>query len=161
MRCIHATCVRIAGTGVLLCGPPGAGKSDLALRLIDGGALLVADDQVSLERAGDRLLAGCPTALAGLLEVRGLGILPVPSVADMDGEGVPVGLVVRLVEAVDRLPEPQHHNLLGLALPALDLRPFEASAAARVRLAVTALQAGWPLVPARFDHQSATVEPAR
>ena len=71
---VHGTCIAIDGAGVLLRGPSGCGKSDLALRLIDGGAVLVADDRVSLEaRAGD-LVASAPDALAGLLEVRGVGI---------------------------------------------------------------------------------------
>ncbi len=74
---VHATAVAIEGEAVLLRGPSGSGKSDLALRLIDGGAQLVADDQTLLRRAGGRVLASAPPAIAGLLEVRGVGVVRV------------------------------------------------------------------------------------
>lgn len=129
---IHATCVELAGVGVLLRGAPASGKSDLALRLIDGGARLVADDRTDLVRGDGRLLASAPEAIAGLLEVRGIGPVPVAAV-----ESAVVGLVVDLVpdSAVERLPQPAHAEILGLAVPAFDLAPFEASAVAKVRLA--------------------------
>lgn len=133
---LHATCIAIDGAGLLLRGPSGAGKSDLALRLIDGGALLVADDQVLLAAEGGRLIARAPAALAGLLEVRGLGILPVPAAAQ-----APLALVADLVsaEAVERLPEPRRAVIAGIPLPAILLNPFEPSAPAKLRLAVRAL----------------------
>lgn len=135
MSLVHGTCVALAGRGILLRGPSGAGKSDLALRLIDGGAMLVADDQTRLERDGDTLLASPPATIAGLLEVRGLGLVRLPHLASS-----PLHLVVDLVPAaeVERLPEPDTLELLGLALRRLRLAPFEASAAAKVRLAVRA-----------------------
>ena len=101
---MHATCVAVGDAGLLLRGPPGAGKSDLALRLIDGGARLVADDQTELRTEGGRLLARAPEVLAGKLEVRGLGIL------DLDHrDEVPVCLLVDLTPGRDpeRLPEPE------------------------------------------------------
>lgn len=130
---VHATCVSIAGRGVLLRGPSGAGKSDLALRLIDGGARLVADDQVALRPAGGRLIAAAPPALAGLLEVRGLGIVRLPA-----GEPAPLALVVELDPArpVERLPETPVCTLCGVELPLLGLAARHASAAAVVRVAV-------------------------
>ena len=130
---IHASCVEIGGCGVLLRGPPGAGKSDLALRLIDAGARLVADDRVDLRRDGARLRAAAPAAIAGLLEVRGLGILRFDPVAD----AVP-GLVVDLVPGAEvmRLPEPESVEILGIGLALFRLAPFEASIVAKVRLAV-------------------------
>ena len=132
---LHATCIAIGGAGLLLRGPSGAGKSDLALRLIDGGALLVADDQVLLAAEGGRLIARAPAALAGLLEVRGLGILAVPAAAQ-----APLALVADLVPAaVERLPEPRQAVIAGIALPAILLNPFEPSAPAKLRLAVRAL----------------------
>ncbi|WP_040850329.1 HPr kinase/phosphorylase, partial [Nitrospirillum viridazoti] len=75
---VHATCVSVGGAGVLLRGASGSGKSDLALRLVDAGALLVADDQVALaaDPTATLLTATAPERLAGLIEVRGLGILP-------------------------------------------------------------------------------------
>ena len=130
---VHATCVAIEGAGVLLRGPSGAGKSDLALRLIDGGARLVADDQVELVRQDESVLARPPESLAGLLEVRGLGIIRLHHLPD-----APVLLVADLVPAdqVERLPEPATVHLLGCDLPLLHLDPFTASAPAKLRLAV-------------------------
>jgi HPr kinase/phosphorylase len=130
---LHGSAVEWQGSAVLLRGPSGAGKSDLALRLIDGGAQLVADDQVEISRDGEILLAGPPAALAGLLEVRGLGILRI-------GHRAPsrLALVVDLVEEelVERLPEAAQTRLLGVGLPLLRLSPWPASAAGKVRLAM-------------------------
>ena len=119
--------------GVLLRGPSGIGKSDLALRLIDRGAVLVADDQVLLERDGERLLASAPESLAGLLEVRGLGILQFPH-----QEKAPIKLVIDLVEIreMERLPESVTEDFLGISLPLWTLSAREASADIKVRLAM-------------------------
>ena len=131
MALVHGTCIDVAGAGVLLRGPSGSGKSDLALRLIDRGARLVADDQVEVTAAGGKLVAVAPVALAGLLEVRGLGLLRLERAASARLE-----LVVDLVvpELVDRLPEGQMVEIEGVAVPLLRLAPFQASAAAKVRL---------------------------
>ncbi len=136
MTMAHATCVSLSGAGVLLRGPPGCGKSDLALRLIDGGAVLVADDQVSLEARGGKLFARPPDAIAGKLEVRGIGIVTMP----FDTEA-PVILAVDLVapDAVERMPDISRCAYLGIEVPLLALTPFEASAPAKVRLAVRPL----------------------
>jgi serine kinase of HPr protein (carbohydrate metabolism regulator) len=133
MHLVHATCVEIGGHAVLLRGPSGGGKSDLALRLIDGGAMLVADDQTAISVEGGRLFASVPDTIAGLIEVRGLGIVRLPY-----RSRAPLALVVDLVAAkdVDRLPEPSSAVLLGIMLPRLALSAFEASAAAKVRLAM-------------------------
>lgn len=129
---VHASCVEIAGAGVLLRGPPGSGKSDLALRLIDGGARLVADDQVVVTKREGALLASPPPALAGLLEVRGLEVVALPHLASSR-----LRLAVDLVrrEEVERLPPPQRLALAGVALPLAKLCPHDASAPARLRLA--------------------------
>jgi serine kinase of HPr protein (carbohydrate metabolism regulator) len=134
----HGTCVAIEGEAVLLRGEPGSGKSDLALRLIDGGALLVADDQTELSRRADGIVAQAPAAIAGRMEVRGVGILPCPWVAS-----APLRLVVDLVPAgeVERLPEAQTCRYLDVALPLLRLAAFEASAPAKIRFALRALGA--------------------
>jgi serine kinase of HPr protein (carbohydrate metabolism regulator) len=135
---VHATTIAIDGVAVVLRGRPGAGKSDLALRLIDQGAGLVADDQTALVRRGDGVVvASAPPTIAGRLEVRGLGIVEMPAMRD-----VPVGLVVDLVgpPAIERLPEPATAALLGVALPWLQLDPGAPSAAAKVRLAVRQLR---------------------
>ena len=76
---IHGTCVYMNGAGILLRGRSGTGKSDLALRLINDGAQLVADDQVALQIAHGNLLASAPSSLKGLLEIRGVGIIKVCS----------------------------------------------------------------------------------
>lgn len=139
MVTIHGTCVLVSGIGVLLRGASGSGKSDVALRLIDGGALLVADDRVELRRAGDLVAAAPPSAIEGLLEVRGVGILPVPFTAT-----APVGLVVDLVahSHVERLPEPETVRLLDTPVPRLALAAFDASTPAKIRIAAAAVRSG-------------------
>ncbi len=133
---VHGTTVALDGVGVLIRGVSGAGKSDFALRLIDRGARLVADDQTELRRDGARLMATAPGASAGRLEVRGLGIVEVPHQAQAE-----VCLVVDLVSTdnVERLPEPETVTFQGVQLPRLALAAFEASAAAKLRLAVKAM----------------------
>jgi HPr kinase/phosphorylase len=130
---IHATCVALEGLGVLLLGAPGAGKSDLALRLIDAGWDLVADDRVDLTASADGLTASAPEALAGLLEVRGLGILRLPAI-----ERAMVALAVELVapDAVPRLPDERHIGFLGRDVPVVALAPFQASSVKKVQLAL-------------------------
>ena len=113
------------GDGVLLIGPSGSGKSDLALRLLSRGFELVADDCVDIEDG----IAAPPPALAGLLEVRGLGIVRLPYASTAR-----LALVAELGVADERLPAPGHHAGLGLALIRLD--PTAASAAERVVLAL-------------------------
>lgn len=133
METIHGTVVDIDGAGVLLRGPPGSGKSDLALRLIDGGAALVADDRVILFENAGTLAAAAPEQAAGKLEIRGLGIVTLPH-----SPRASLRLVVDLVtpDRIERLPKAAETVLLGVALPVLNLAPFEASAPAKVRLAL-------------------------
>ena len=133
METVHATTVAIDGKGVLLRGPSGSGKSDLALRLIDNGAVLVSDDRTQLAFVSGRVVAGAPDRIAGQLEVRGVGIVRRPSIG-----AAPLGLVVDLVaaDAVERIPPPASVDLMGVAIPHIHLAPFEASAPAKVRLAV-------------------------
>jgi len=135
---IHATCVALPEGGVLLRGESGAGKSDLALRLIDGGARLVADDRTELTRAGETLIARAPATIAGLIEARGVGILRLPP--EQLAREVEVVLVVELVDPtrVERLPEPMRENLLGVSVRRVALAPFEASTPAKIRLALRA-----------------------
>lgn len=130
---LHATAIAVAGRAALLLGSSGSGKSDLALRCLMHGVVdrgravqvaLVADDQVIVQRDAGRLICRPPSAIAGLIEMRGLGIQAVPYVAEAD-----VALVVRLTpDPIERLPEPRSHDLLGLAVPEIQLAPFEASA---------------------------------
>jgi HPr kinase/phosphorylase len=135
---IHGSCVAVDGAGVLFRGPSGSGKSDLSLRLIDEGGALVADDQVLVARGALGLVAACPPAISGRLEVRGVGIMRVPHVAM-----AAILLVVDLVPAaqVERLPRPRRCRLEQVELPLLALFPFEPSAPAKVRLALRSLAA--------------------
>jgi HPr kinase/phosphorylase len=129
---LHATCVAIDGRAVLLLGPSGSGKSDLALRLIDRGAVLVSDDQTDLAATDGTVFASAPTTIAGLIEVRGLGIVALPFVAR-----VPVALAVRLGEPVVRMPETGLTEMFtGLAIPLLRVDSREASATIKVELAL-------------------------
>ena len=135
MKQIHATTIDIAGSGVLLSGPSGSGKSDLALRLIDGGARLVADDRTDLALADGHLVASAPREIAGRMEVRGLGVL--------EKDAVPqtvLTLVVELVdpENVERVPKEATTILLGVDVPVVRLHAFEASAPAKVRAVLMA-----------------------
>ena len=131
---MHGTCVVVDRMGCLLLGPSASGKSDLALRLVmDQGAKLVADDQVALARLGDRLVAAPPANLAGLIEIRGLGIVKMPHRARAR-----LGLAVVLVspDEVERMPESNEGiEYFGVSLPLLRLAPFEVSAPLKVRLA--------------------------
>ncbi len=134
----HATAVAIEGEAVLLRGPPGSGKSDLALRLIDGGAQLVADDQTLLRRAGSRVVASAPPAISGLIEIRGIGILRVDP-----AEAAPLFLIADLAAsgAIERLPEGRCEAVLGVEVPLITLAPFEASAPTKLRFLRRALAA--------------------
>ncbi len=128
---LHASCAARPGPdgddAVLLLGPSGAGKSDLLLRLIHAGWALVADDQVVI---CDNI-ASAPAALAGILEVRGLGLFVLPYLAS-----APLRLVVRLGVQPIRLPAPERDAALDLPFVTID--PAAASAVERVTLALDA-----------------------
>src|SRR5258708_6436217 len=128
---VHATAVAVGGRAVLIMGASGSGKSDLALRLIDRGATLIADDQTRLQRREDALIASAPPEIKGLLEIRGLGIVSVAT-----AEEAPVALAVELVAAaeLDRMPEPDSAEFLGIRVRRIKLAPFEASAVAKLHL---------------------------
>jgi len=127
---VHGTTVDVNGTAVLLRGPSGCGKSDLALRLMDSGGVLVSDDQTKLSLIDDHLIASAPSTIAGMIEVRGIGLLKVPHL-----DRIPLGLVVDLTsdEKVERLPEPQSTTFLGVSVPLLQLVAFQASTPTKIR----------------------------
>lgn len=127
---LHASAVAIDGLAVLIEGRSGAGKSDLALRLIDRGATLVADDRTAVRRVAGKLIAAAPPTIAGRLEVRGLGIVPLPHVE------AEVALVIRLADAPERLPEAALRRIAGVAVRELALDPRPASAPIVVELAL-------------------------
>ncbi len=129
---VHASCVAIGGRGVLLSGRSGAGKSDLTLRLLDRGALLVSDDYTRLRVENGVLRASAPPTIAGKLELRGVGIV------DMDHVGeVPVSLIVDLGDLPVRLPEPRARTIFGTVVPLVALNALEASAPIKVELALS------------------------
>ena len=129
---VHASAVAIGGRAVLIGGRPGAGKSDLALRLIDRGAALISDDYCDVRRAEGALRASAPATIAGKIEVRGLGLVELATAQD-----VPVGLFVDLDHAPERMPEPGETRMLaGIAVPVLRLAGLEASAPLKVEAAL-------------------------
>lgn len=132
---LHASCVAVNGRAVLIEGLPGSGKSDLALRLIDRGAKLVSDDYTFLRRDTGHALAGPPPNIAGLIEVRGIGLVPMPFETD-----VPVALIVSIGGDVERLPvEGRSRMIVGVDVPNIGLAPLEASAPIKVELALKSL----------------------
>ena len=134
---LHASCVAIDGRAVLIEGPSGSGKSDLALRLIDRGATLVSDDYTVVERSGSDLIASAPATIAGRIEVRGLGLLEQPALTE-----APVALLVAIDEPVVRLPvSGRTRAVAGIALPMVALAALEASAPIKVERALAALGA--------------------
>jgi HPr kinase/phosphorylase len=142
---IHATAIAVAGRAVLIRGPSGSGKSDLALRCLaqppspmwkDGPALLVSDDQVALELTDGILYAHAPAAIAGLIEVRGLGIYRVPPAGR-----TAVTLVADLTDAqqIPRLPaQTEHELLLGAPIPRIRISPNQPSAHLKLLIALAA-----------------------
>ena len=129
---VHGSTVAIEGRAVLITGPSGSGKSDLALRLLDRGFTLVSDDQTVVRRDGDRLIASAPPAIAGKLEVRGIGIVEMATAED-----VPVALLVELTNDVERMPESKRERpTLGVQLPLISIDALTASAPAKVALAL-------------------------
>lgn len=145
---LAATCVAIQGSGVLLLGKSGAGKSDLALRLIDRGAKLVADDQVILTHDNGKITLSSPPTINGLLEVRDLGIFRFREVSH-----APLALVIQLSErgAVERLPHPDSYECLGNLIPQILLYPFDASSVIKTEMAVASLHDNSMMVGALKD----------
>ena len=132
---LHSSTVAKDDRAVLITGPSGSGKSDLALRLLDRGFVLVSDDQTIVRREGDRLLATAPPTIAGKLEVRGIGIV------DVDGAGdTPVALVVELRTDIERMPDDSRERLiLGIGVPLISVDAMTASAPSKVALALDRL----------------------
>ena len=129
---LHASTVARDGRAVLITGPSGSGKSDLALRLLDRGFKLVSDDQTMIRLDGERLVASPPANIAGKLEVRGIGIVEVEH-----EENVPVALMVALTSEILRMPEDGRTELiLGVPVPLVAIDPSPPSAASKVALAL-------------------------
>ena len=132
---LHASTVALEGRAVMISGPSGSGKSDLALRLLDRGFTLVSDDQTIVRRDGDRLVASAPPTIKGKLEIRGVGIVEMETVTD-----VPVALYVELTSEIVRLPDDRRERpVLGVNLPLISVDAQTASAASKVALALDRL----------------------
>jgi len=129
---LHASTVALDGRAVLISGPSGSGKSDLALRLLDRGFVLVSDDQTIVKKDGNRLLASAPPTIAGKLEVSGIGIVEIERTDD-----VPVALIVELTSDIQRMPDDSRERpILGVRLPLISIDAMAASAPSKVALAL-------------------------
>ena len=129
---VHASSVASEGRAVLITGPSGSGKSDLALRLLDRGFTLVSDDQTVVKKDGTRLLASAPPTIAGKLEIRGIGIVDMEQI-----NNVPVALIVELTGEIQRLPDDSRERpVLGIKLPLVTIDAMSASAPSKVALAL-------------------------
>ncbi len=124
---VHASCVALDERAILLFGRSGSGKSDLALRLIDRGWSLVADDYVDLTPRNGWLLASPPASIAGRMEVRHVGVVDLPYRSNL-----PVCLAILLDEEPERLPEPGGWKYAGITVPSLSIRALECSAPVKV-----------------------------
>ena len=131
---LHATCISVNNRGILIKGPSGSGKSDLALRLINDGGHLIADDRVIIKQQNTLLLASPPNSLSGLIEVRGIGIVKLHF-----QKSCAISLVISLVtpEKLSRLPKKQHIKIFGIKLPMIHLAAFETSTVTKVHLALS------------------------
>lgn len=127
----NVTVVALGGRGILIEGPPGSGKSSLALALIDRGAMLVGDDGVTLDKEEAALIASPPPNIAGKIEIRGVGI------AEMTTTSAPLALVLALDPDAPRYPlDPEKREYLGAALPCLRFAPGDALQAIRAEYAL-------------------------
>ena len=131
---IQAAAVEIDGRAIVFQGPPGSGKSSLALSLIDRGATLIGDDGATLTRDGEKVIVSPPPNIAGLLEIRGVGIVEMPT-----SSGAPLALILSLVEEghAERHPtmlvEREFH---GLPFPVLPFVPGDKAPALRTEWAL-------------------------
>ncbi|MBX2804496.1 MAG: HPr kinase/phosphatase C-terminal domain-containing protein [Hyphomicrobiales bacterium] len=146
---IHGTCIALGEAAAVLTGPSGSGKSDLGLRFIhetprELDPALIADDQVFVSQRNGRLIGRVPDTIAGRIEIRGVGIAPVPYRAEAQ-----IRLFVELVDGKDvprHPPEPLHARLIhDISVPVISLAPFEASAPLKLRYAILTVQSNFIL----------------
>ncbi len=129
---IHATCISLGGRAVLIKGASGSGKSDLALRLIDRGAILISDDYTLITRRGERVFASAPATILGKLEVRGLGIMTMPCADEAE-----IALQICLGDTVERFPlSRKTQSIDGIDVASICIAAHEASAPIKVEMAL-------------------------
>ena len=127
----NVSCVALRGRAVLISGPPGSGKSSLALALMDRGGELIGDDGVTLSQVGELVVATPPPNTEGLIEIRNVGLLEVPT------GRAPVAIVINLLRDAERLPLGHGYRmLLGHKIPQVDLYPDTPFLALRVEAAL-------------------------
>jgi len=132
---LHSSTVALDGRAVLISGPSGSGKSDLALRMLDRGFTLVSDDRTIIRKQGSKLITSAPETIKGKLEVRGVGIVEMETVAN-----VPLALVVELTSDIQRMPDDSQERLiLGAGIPLINVDALTASAPSKVALALERL----------------------
>ena len=133
----HATAVAYYGSGILIRGPSGSGKSDLALRLIDDDADLIADDRVVIKVVGKELRLSPPESISGLIEVRGIGVVKIKTVRD-----IPLCLVVELEPSnqTQRMPEIKEESIKDISIPIININAFESSALAKIKIVLRYLE---------------------
>ena len=132
---LHASTVALDGRAVIISGSSGSGKSDLTLRLLDRGFVLVSDDRTIVRNNAGNIIASAPDTISGKLEIRGVGIVDMPTVAD-----VAVALVVELTSDIQRLPDDsRNRSILGIGIPMISVDAMTASAPSKVALALDRL----------------------
>ena len=131
MNKFYATAVTYCGFGILIRGPSDSGKSDLALRLIDDGAGLVADDQVIIKAVGQELYLSPPDSLSGLIEVRGVGVIKIEYVSD-----IRLCLIVELDprNEIQRIPKIKEELIKKIPVPVINMYAFESSVLAKIKI---------------------------
>lgn len=140
----NVSCVAKDGRAVLIEGPPGSGKSSLALQLIDRGAVLVGDDGVELACWAGRLHASPPPRITGLIEVRNVGLVTLPTARD-----IPVALVLRLDEQAPRfIDAAEAREIEGISLPFVRLWPGGDALVLKAELALARWGLSFPPAPA-------------
>lgn len=130
MTSIHASCVEFMGSGLLICGRPGSGKSDLCLRLIDAVAKFIADDQTVIENRNGKLTARAPDSIKGMLEIRGIGIVETPCAGETE---ISLKLSLQSCDQIDRMPENQTELIEDVEIPVFFLDAFSISAVIKIK----------------------------
>ncbi len=134
---LYANSVNINGSAVLIRGASGCGKSDLSLRLIDKGAILISDDQtIAVKKNGDIIL-NAPETILGKIEIRGFGILNIDYIKD-----TALKLIIDLypINEIERMPIESYNEILGVKIPILQLNAFEISAVEKINMILNNLK---------------------